>query len=446
MVNEKKRLWRRNGLLALAGVALLVRVWALAYPNAVVFDEVHFGKFVTAYCCSRERIFDIHPPHVKILIAGLARVGGYEGGFAFKNIGDKYGDQVPIVWLRLLPALTGTLIPLLAFVWLRQLGASYWGALLAGGILALDNGLVGQSRVISLDSVMIASILGSLVCWWAADKAPVKRRLWWLLGAGALAGLAVGAKFTGLVAIGMLGLATLWRIVWSRSWRTVGLSAARGLVVLWAALIVYAVGWVGHYMLLVKEGPGDAWQVPSGNVWADTIEMHKKMFDANYNLKATHPYSSKWHTWPLMERPVFYWSGDSKVIYLLGNPVVWWGAFAGLCSVVIAVLFSGRNKEWRLKQGWWILLAYVVAMAPLVRVPRALFIYHYFTPLIFSVLLVVYWLDRQLAHEWGVRTRQKVFGGILVAVLAGFIIFIPRTYGVIGGEWLEWLYWFDSWR
>jgi dolichyl-phosphate-mannose--protein O-mannosyl transferase len=34
-----------------------------------VFDEVTFGKFVQAYCCTGERFFDIHPPHGKLLIA-----------------------------------------------------------------------------------------------------------------------------------------------------------------------------------------------------------------------------------------------------------------------------------------------------------------------------------------------------------------------------------------
>ena len=67
-------------LLVLLGVGFCLHFVALAYPREVIFDEVHFGKFVTAYCCTGERFFDIHPPHAKLLVAGVAWVGGYRGG------------------------------------------------------------------------------------------------------------------------------------------------------------------------------------------------------------------------------------------------------------------------------------------------------------------------------------------------------------------------------
>jgi hypothetical protein len=81
----------------------------LSSPRQVVFDEVTFGKFVQAYCCTGERFFDIHPPIGKLLIAAAAKLGGLSSSFQFETIGQSYGTE-PVWALRLVPALMGTLI------------------------------------------------------------------------------------------------------------------------------------------------------------------------------------------------------------------------------------------------------------------------------------------------------------------------------------------------
>src|SRR3989338_7986155 len=108
-------------LLVLLTVSLVVHFSALSWPAEVIFDEVHFGKFITAYCCTGERFFDIHPPHAKLLIAGVAYLGGFRGGMLFETIGEPYGEVSPLA-LRLFPALTGVLLPVVFFLLLRELG------------------------------------------------------------------------------------------------------------------------------------------------------------------------------------------------------------------------------------------------------------------------------------------------------------------------------------
>ena len=112
----------------------------LASPRQVVFDEVHFGKFVTAYCCTHERFFDIHPPHAKLLIAGTSYVLGYRGGFDFQYIGEAY-NSISITALRFFPAIMGIILPLLFFILLKQLHVSTKIAFLGGLFVALDNAL-----------------------------------------------------------------------------------------------------------------------------------------------------------------------------------------------------------------------------------------------------------------------------------------------------------------
>ncbi|MCB0404874.1 MAG: phospholipid carrier-dependent glycosyltransferase, partial [Bdellovibrionales bacterium] len=118
---------RKKWLWVLAALSLGLHFVRLTTPNEVIFDEFHFGKFVTAYCCGGNRIFDIHPPHAKLLIAGLAKVMGYKGNYQFSKIGENYSGP-GIFGMRFLPALAGALIPVLVYVLLGQLGVTCAGA------------------------------------------------------------------------------------------------------------------------------------------------------------------------------------------------------------------------------------------------------------------------------------------------------------------------------
>jgi dolichyl-phosphate-mannose-protein mannosyltransferase len=47
---------------------------------------VHFGGFASKYI--RQVFFmDVHPPLAKLLITLSAKIGGFDGNFAFKDIG-----------------------------------------------------------------------------------------------------------------------------------------------------------------------------------------------------------------------------------------------------------------------------------------------------------------------------------------------------------------------
>ena len=64
-------------LLLLTLLALATRFYNLAHPAEIVFDEQHFGKFISAYLTG-EYFFDIHPPLGKLMIAGVAKLAGYD--------------------------------------------------------------------------------------------------------------------------------------------------------------------------------------------------------------------------------------------------------------------------------------------------------------------------------------------------------------------------------
>jgi hypothetical protein len=77
----------------------------------------------------------------------------------------------------------------------------------------------------------------------------------------------------------------------------------------------------------------------------------------------SHPYSSLWLTWPIMEHPVLFYAssqpnnGAVSEITDMGNPAIWWLG-------ILALLFC----VWRLTRGpnWWRLLVALIGLGSLV--------------------------------------------------------------------------------
>jgi dolichyl-phosphate-mannose-protein mannosyltransferase len=93
----------------------------------------------------------VHPPHGKLLIALGAKLGGFDGSFTFDHIGQPYGDQ-PVMALRFMPALAGTLIPLVFYFFLLELRASRPSRSL-GAIDRARQRLLTDTRIIVFDGI-----------------------------------------------------------------------------------------------------------------------------------------------------------------------------------------------------------------------------------------------------------------------------------------------------
>lgn len=152
-------------------------------------------------------------------------------------------------------------------------------AFLGGALLVLDNALLLETHVRLFDRILVAAILGSLTCALRSEAASSSSAArYWRLAAGALAGLAVGTKFTGLVAPGLIALWLLNR------WRTGGRAGARilpnGLEIAGAGLLIYLAGWMLHFSLLTSPGLADAFHPTTGRFLEDLQVTHRVMFEA----------------------------------------------------------------------------------------------------------------------------------------------------------------------
>jgi dolichyl-phosphate-mannose--protein O-mannosyl transferase len=225
-----------------------------------------------------------------------------------------------------------------------------------------------------------------------------------------------------------------------------------GAVIAIAGIAVYLSGWVAHALLLTEPGPADAFYTSDGVV-DEIITAHRSMWRENVNLSATHPDASAAWTWPLMRVAPYFWQGEGASIYLAGNPVVWWGTallLAGIAGQALLQRAGGRapapaNREPRAALA---LGAYLIAYVPLFFVARVLFLYHYLTPLVFSMAFVLLTVDRSGWTRPGGLARQPAsYYAVIALAVAGFLAMSPLTYGYSAGSYDEWLASFvRSWR
>ena len=429
---------RTQLLLILFALSAALHFFKLSEPRYVVFDEVHFGGYINDYHDGR-LFFDIHPPHAKLLNAGAAIAGGYRGDQDFKKLGTPITKVSPAL-LRLVSAIAGTLIPLVMFSFMIQLGASPMTAFLGGLAVVLDNALLIQTRLITLDGLLLLATFGSLSCFLAAFRCGDRiRRTKFAFCAGLLAGLAPGIKVTGLVALGMIGACLALDFIFRPSWRKFRVAASHSVWVLTGALLVYIAGWAVHFWLVNEPGPGFRWPIPKGDFFADFVEIHRTMLSANAGIRTAHPHSSPWWAWPLMARPVFYWSGGGAELFFVGNPVLWWGTTLGLVVVAVNVVLlkvtnlqlRGAEKPWP-RLLWIPALGYLMSFAPMIPIERPLFLYHYLTPLLFALATVLLWLDHVgWTRSTGFRDQRLSFH-VATAVLAlGFIAMSPFIFSFL---------------
>lgn len=436
--------------LALLFLGLATRFAFFGQPKEAVLDEVYFGKFINAYY-THEYFFDIHPPLGKLILAGFAAPFGYQPTSNFDSIGTKYTDNNYQI-LRFLPTLAGALLPLVIFLLALELGLSPIASFLAGMLTVFDNGLATQSRFILIDSFLLLFGFSSLLCYLKSRRDNGK--IGWLIGAALLAGAAASVKWTGLTFLALIfgyEIYSITKHVVSKyvTWRLVA--------ILVLPVAIYISSFAIHFSLLTKTGAGDAFMSPgfqktlvasqfrttdnlgTPNFIGKFFELNQQMLSSNQRITASHPYSSRWYSWPLMVRPMAYWtSADGASIYFFGNPIVWWGTTAGL--IIASILFIAR-KSWRKKRFLALLLiGYLINLLPFMSIGRVMFIYHYMVALIFAILITALLID-QLEDKLIVITVASSLA------MAGFIFFAPLTYGIpLNTSDLPLRIWLPSWR
>jgi dolichyl-phosphate-mannose-protein mannosyltransferase len=465
-----KTAWRRLNvpleLVLLTFFAAVTRLAAITHPHSIVFDEVYFRQYALQYLDGKY-YFDLHPPLGKLLLGGWAKLFG---------ISATAQSTDPAVALRVLPALAGTALVAVFYQLLRELTASRNVATFGAALLLLDNAILVESRLILIDSMLLLFGIGAITCF-LASRRRTGRAYWILLASSAvLAGMAVSTKLSGLSALGVIGLVWFAQALRRRvSWR---LALPQSAVLLLVPALVYVSVFAIHFQLLPGSGPGDAFMSQRfqstlvGNASYNPAarmpfpERFIELNDAIWRYESSldnshHPYSSTWASWPVMLRPIYYWTGPTQAasaheyIYLQGNPVIWWGLLAGVVAVVLGWL--RRPELFERYRGTMTLLgiAWAANFLPFATIKRPMFLYHYFFSFMFCIaavsiglgLLAGWMMDGETLWRFPSRRSTALYWSILAVVLAGFLFFAPISYGLpLSDGGLSYRIWLESWR
>jgi dolichyl-phosphate-mannose--protein O-mannosyl transferase len=477
--------WFWIGMIAIFGVSLALRFWGLSRFNTLVFDEVYYAKFASAFL-KGETVFTGHPPLSTYIIA----IGIWLGNHLPWGNSDPKNGLAGLVLspfsYRWLNALTGSLIPLLVGAVAYQILHRRSYALIAALLIASDGLFLVESRY-ALNNVYLITLglLGQLFFLLAISAKPGQQWLYILLS-GIGFGAAAAIKWNGLGFL--LGAYATWAISWVTAWlkrRRAGSevlgrrvpvlleSVTRlhvghillGLVLMPA--LTYYVSWLPY--IYVDSNHTGFWQLQ-----AQTLDYHERVGGLT-----AHPYCSLWYTWPLMLRPVAYFyktaqgldesvplagpplpASAANIIYdvhAMGNPILWWLSTASvllfgvllLQQVIQGFRTQPANQMYQRPMLYlgavaYLLINWAANLLPWVKVTRCLFLYHYMEGLIFAVLLLALLLDRWFQSH---KVWQRLIAISMVGlILAGFLFWMPIFLGLpLTPEEIQLRRWLTSW-
>ncbi|XP_013168481.1 PREDICTED: dolichyl-phosphate-mannose--protein mannosyltransferase 4 [Papilio xuthus] len=248
--------------LLLLGLALWTRTYNLEEPRYIVFDELHYGRYVSLYT-KGIFFFDAHPPLGKQLLYLAGRLGGYNGNFTFDRIGSPYTESVPIRALRMVPAISGSLLVGITYQLMLEISTYQWTAILAALLVLFENCFLTQSRFMLLESILLLFGLCGIYCVIkSTTKTGTSSVLWLCVGAISL-GCCFSIKYSGIytyyLALFLVGRQMWQRISSTESTFRIALSIIwRSFVLVTIPLIVYIGVFYAHLAMLPKAGPHDS--------------------------------------------------------------------------------------------------------------------------------------------------------------------------------------------
>ncbi|MBI4973285.1 phospholipid carrier-dependent glycosyltransferase [Candidatus Roizmanbacteria bacterium] len=144
-------------------------------------------------------------------------------------------------------------------------------------------------------------------------------------------------------------------------------------------------------------------------------------------------------TWPFGNKSINYrWEKSGmgvRYLYLQGNPTIWLLGLGGLffsVNLIVSVLFF-KTKIANKRLYFFIttfFILYVTYMASMLMVERVLYLYHYFIPLIFSLILS--FLMFLYLFEEGLKKKDikviTIITAIIIIIVITFLFFSPLTY------------------
>jgi dolichyl-phosphate-mannose-protein mannosyltransferase len=424
-----------------------------SYFNGTYFDEIYHARTAFENKVGLHTYEYTHPPLGKVLIM----------------VGIDIFGMTPFGW-RFMGALFGILMIPAMYLLAKQLLRRSSPAFLAAFLMAVDCMHFTQSRIATIDVFAVFFIIVMYLFMLRYVMMSFNHtRLWRtivpLFFSGLFMGFAIASKWIGIYAaagqmflffysiylrareyrfakgcmkqldgeqkrIAQRAVAKFWRNLW--------------VTILWCVIFFLVIPLLIYYFSYYWQLTPDGTFTPNG-VW----EMQKSMYSYHTGLTDdTHFFRSPFYEWPLIIRPMWYYSGTEFMpegwissISCMGNPAVWWSGLAALIFVIVR-LFS---KSFGDKRYLFVVVGFLSQYLPWALVHRSTFIYHYFASVPFIILATA------IFFEWLRRTHHTVyiravwiFGAVALIL---FVMFYPLMSGLpsprVYANLLRWFHWYN---
>lgn len=411
------------------------------------FDEIYYTRTAYEFMNGLRTYENTHPPFGKVLITLGAMLFGTTP-FGFRFMGTLFG------------------VLMLPFMYLlgRNISRNRFVGAFTAFLFAFDFMHFAQTRLTTIDVYITFFVI---VMYYFMERyintsfydTPLKKT-WIPLGACGIAfGFGIASKWTGAYA--GAGLAIIFFASLVNRYREYRYALAKpkgatnnirhnhiikvfkenilrtiGFCMIFFVVIPFVIYLLSYLPFVDSENRG---------LFARMLHNQESMFNYHSTLDATHPYSSTWIQWPIMTRPMFYYSNVlegtmRQGISSFGNPLVWW---VGIPAFIYMLYLAVTKKK---KTASFLCVGYLAQFLPWVLVTRCTFIYHYFPSVPFLVLMIAYAFN-QLKRKVKPMTFIGLLTGYAVAAFLLFLLFYP----ILSGQPIDkdfvvsFLRWGDGW-
>ena len=418
-----------------------------SFRNSMYFDEIYHARTAYEFINGMYSYENTHPPLGKIFISmGVVLFG-----------------MNPFGW-RIIGTLFGIFMVPITYVLGKRIFKDTACAALTCSLFAFDFMHFAQTRIATIDVYITFFVILMYYFMYryitmSFYDTPLKKTFLPLGLSGLCMGFGVACKWTGAyagVGLAVLFFATLYRrykeyqFACAAPKKTTNGIAHSHIIKNFAAYtkktILFCVGAFGAVPALIYTLSYLPFKdnVNTGLI-ARMLNNQVNMFNYHSDLVAEHAFSSPFYKWPIMARPIWYYSGviDDTVregISSFGNPLVWW---LGIPAFLYILYLAVRKKD---RYAAFFTIGYLAQYLPWFFVSRLTFIYHYFPSVIFVVLMIVYSI-LQCKNRLSKRSFHTL---VIVYAASAFLLFI-LFYPVLSGQPIEagfvdkWLRWFESW-
>lgn len=453
---------------------------AYQYPANLFWDENYHIASAQKYL-NGVFFMEPHPPLGKLFIAlGEKIIAPNKHMNTSGFLTTDYIKNVPVGYsfagVRFFPTLFAMLSAVVFFLILYNLSGRALLSFLFTSLYLFENAIITHSRGAMIESTQLFFVL--LLLWKATYyinqmRYHNKSSIFWYAVLGILYGLVISSKLNGVILGFILIILFAAEIYYlGRQKKKIMHFFIKGFVFFLFAGVIFTSVYLIHFSLAKK---------PLQSRYYEASKQYKKVLNSQFSISNFQSISNnklpiafiknlplmfKEHisfifhyekgvpvydvckegengslpiTWPFGDKGINYrWeshNGASKYLYLQGNPLIWGSGLLGIfLSINLFVSYLFFNTRIKNKHLFFLivsfLLLYILYMGVVMTIPRVMYLYHYFIPLLISFFLA-YLMFLYVFEAALKKNERKVYVMVIIfciMVIALYFFFSPLTY------------------